>query len=119
MKIKALRKKTGLTQTELAKCCETTQQQIAKIENGIVDPKVSTLEKLADALQVDAKDLFYSRKEFLSLIESGIKELELSPGKHNLVDINYFMSRHKSLPSFHRYWEELEIHNTTLKYKEV
>lgn len=49
--IRSLRLKAGLTQTELAEAAGVTQAYIAKIESGKSDPKISTLEKISEALR--------------------------------------------------------------------
>lgn len=55
------RKERGLTQTQLAELMGTTHSHISRLENRVVDPAPSTLEKWADALAVTA---FYGvRKE--------------------------------------------------------
>lgn len=74
MKISILRKQKGLTQADLANMCETTQQQIAKIEGGVVDPKLSTLRKIADSLDIDVSELFYSKSEFIYNLNELIQE---------------------------------------------
>jgi len=118
MKIRALRKSAGLTQDDLAKKCGTTQQQIAKLEMGVTDPKVSTLEKVAAALACDVKDLFYSRSEFLETIRSGVTTLGLDLAKHSVIDVNYFLSREFQVPTFHPLWERVQIKQGQLVFKE-
>jgi predicted transcriptional regulator len=49
--IRSLRIKLGLTQEQLAELAGVTQAYIAKIEAGIADPKVSTLERILTALE--------------------------------------------------------------------
>ncbi len=49
--IRNLRIKLGLTQAQLAELAGVTQAYIAKIEAGIADPKVSTLERILTALE--------------------------------------------------------------------
>ncbi len=49
--IRSLREKIGLTQTELAEEAGVTQAYVAKVEAGKVDPKLSTLEKISEALK--------------------------------------------------------------------
>ena len=49
--IKAMRKRLGLTQAQLAELTGVTQAYIAKIEAGVADPRVSTLEKISNALE--------------------------------------------------------------------
>lgn len=51
-KIAEARKRYGLSQLDLANAIGTTQQQVAKWESGKVDPRVSSLEKIAGALGV-------------------------------------------------------------------
>lgn len=49
----ALRLKAGLSQTELAKRLDMLQPNLSRLERGLVDPKLSTLQQLADVLGVD------------------------------------------------------------------
>ncbi len=55
--IKNLRKKLGVTQTELAKKAGVSQAYIAKIEANKVDPKVSTFNRILRALEDFKKDV--------------------------------------------------------------
>jgi HTH-type transcriptional regulator/antitoxin HipB len=48
--IREARKKSGLTQEELARRAETTKSAISRIENHAEDIKLSTIEKVAKAL---------------------------------------------------------------------
>lgn len=48
--IRKLRKKFGITQKELAKKAGVTQAYIAKLENKQIDPKLSTFNKILNAL---------------------------------------------------------------------
>jgi predicted transcriptional regulator len=64
--VKKLRKKVGLTQTELAEKAGVSQSLIARIESGSVDPRLSTLQKILSAMQIadeeslTAKDIMFS-----------------------------------------------------------
>lgn len=49
--LKSLRVTKGLTQAELANNCGLSQSLIARIENGTVDPRFSTMQKISEALQ--------------------------------------------------------------------
>lgn len=49
--IKILRKKFGITQKELAMKAGITQAYIAKLENKRIDPKISTFNKILNALE--------------------------------------------------------------------
>jgi transcriptional regulator with XRE-family HTH domain len=44
------RRKVGMTQKELAKKMGTSQSAITKIENGVRNPSIKVLQKVADAL---------------------------------------------------------------------
>lgn len=88
-KIKQIRKQAGLTQKELAEQLGTTQQNLAQYENGKRRPKIETIEKIADALEVSIYNLMefdedYSISEkkrmikYLRQLESGINHIEMS-----------------------------------------
>ncbi|MEZ4744343.1 MAG: helix-turn-helix transcriptional regulator [Bdellovibrionota bacterium] len=119
MKITKLRKSKGLTQAQLAELCGTTQQQVAKLENGIVDPKVSTLRRLASSLKCEIADLFWTRKEFINEINTVITSHEIDLNKINLIDLNIICSKERGIPTFHSFWEEVKIDrsNNSLIFK--
>lgn len=48
--VRALRKKLGLTQAEVAQAAGVSQPLVARIENGTVDPRVSTYAAVVEAL---------------------------------------------------------------------
>ena len=48
--LRELRQEAGLSQRELAERIGSTQSAIARMEKGEAEPRVSTLEKLAEAL---------------------------------------------------------------------
>lgn len=54
----AMRRQRGYTQMHLSALSQVEQATIARIEKGIVNPTVSTLCKLANALQVDVIEFF-------------------------------------------------------------
>ncbi len=64
--IRKLRKRAGLTQKELARRAGVSQSLIARIESGSVDPRLSTLKRILQALeeyvseQLTAKDVMAS-----------------------------------------------------------
>ena len=55
--IKRIRNERGFTQKELSKKIGTTQQNLAQYENGKRNPKIETIYKIADALEVDISEL--------------------------------------------------------------
>lgn len=57
MRLKLLRKSSGLTQGELAKRSGISQGYLARLEIGMHDPSLSTLAKLAKALKVTVGEL--------------------------------------------------------------
>lgn len=117
MKIAQIRKQKGLTQSILAEKCATSQQQIAKIEGGVVDPRLSTLRRIANALQCEVSELFYSRSEFISQIEMLIKEFNLSTNDLSLLYLNNLAAQESLLPTFHPFWEEIELVKGKVRFK--
>lgn len=118
MKMMQLRKQRGITQAELAKRCETTQQTIAKIEKSLVDPKLSTLNRIAEALDCELNELFFSKAEFVSQINSVIKEHAVDLKKSKIVGLNHICATERQIPAFHPFWEKIVIFNGQVKLKE-
>jgi transcriptional regulator with XRE-family HTH domain len=56
-RIKALREQKGLTIEKLAYENDLAKGNLSEIEKGLIDPKLSTLEKIADGLDVTLKEL--------------------------------------------------------------
>ncbi len=56
-RLKDLRFRAGLTQQELADRASTTQTTVTRIERDAVEPEVTTIRKLAQALGVTPGDL--------------------------------------------------------------
>lgn len=57
-RIRFLRKKLGLTQTELSELVLKDRQYLYKIEKGLVTPNISTITILAKAMEIPLKELF-------------------------------------------------------------
>ena len=55
--IRKIRKEKKLTQKELGKLCGMSEAQIGQYENGLRNPKMETLKKIAKALKVSSFDL--------------------------------------------------------------
>jgi transcriptional regulator with XRE-family HTH domain len=109
MKITQIRKAKGITQTELADRCGTTQQQIARIENGSVDPRLSTLRRVADALGCELPDLLFTRAEFLREIREVAASQARKPANLPILELNALCSRERHIPAFHPFWEEVAV----------
>ena len=69
-RLKELRKQKGLSQKELAKKLGITQQGVSSLEKLEDPPKVKTLEKLANVLDVSPNDFFYYELDFNSTISN-------------------------------------------------
>jgi transcriptional regulator with XRE-family HTH domain len=52
----------GLTQPDLAKACEVTLPEIARIETGELQAPVAILQKMAKLLKVEVEDLLGNQK---------------------------------------------------------
>ena len=55
--IKRIRKEKGLTQKRLGELCGINEANIRKYELGGAKPKIETIQKIAEALQVPLSDL--------------------------------------------------------------
>lgn len=62
-RVKEIRARHSLTQSELGKQVYVTRQTIAFIEKGEFSPSIKLALKLAKALQVDVNDLFWLEGE--------------------------------------------------------
>ncbi len=111
-----MRRALGLTQTDLAVRCETTQQQIAKIETGVVDPKLSTLRRIAEALGCELTELFYTRTEFLAMVSGIVRDSGIDLAEATVLDLNTICGRATAgLPNFDPLWEEIGIDRVARK----
>lgn len=77
--LKELREDKGITQIELSRFLKVTRQTISSYENGIVEPNVGTLIKLADYYECSLDYLTGRTKEKhnLNLLNKENKELLL------------------------------------------
>ncbi|WP_343696466.1 helix-turn-helix transcriptional regulator [Flavobacterium sp.] len=56
--IRQLREKKGLSQQDLADDCDIKKTQIGRIERAEINTTVKTLVKIANALDIEPKELF-------------------------------------------------------------
>lgn len=56
--LRLIRKRKGLTMTELANLCDIEYRQISDIELGKINTTLATIYLIAEALEIPAKDLF-------------------------------------------------------------
>lgn len=71
-KIKQARKKAGYTQKELGEKLGISQVRVAQYENGIRNPKIETIKKIAEALNVEIIDLIPGLTKLGDAIETDI-----------------------------------------------
>jgi len=57
-KIATLRKRSGLTQEQLAEAAEYSVEFISLVERGVNSPTVAGIERIAQVFKVEAKELF-------------------------------------------------------------
>ncbi len=90
IELKRLRKKLGLTQTELAIKANVSQSLIAKIESGNIDPSYTNAKKIFETLsslneksELSAKDIMH--KKIMSVKSTDtLKEIIKTMRKHNI-----------------------------------
>ena len=92
-RLKELRKNKNLTQLKLAEIIDTEESHISALERGIHFPKFETLEKLANALDVEFNELFfflhYRGRDFL--LKENQRMLEKASDEQ-LKQIYHFLS---------------------------
>jgi len=73
--IRACRKLKGLSQKEVAMTTGINQAQYSRVESGKVEPTISSLERIAEALGVSLSEFFADKKPLeLSVAEQSILE---------------------------------------------
>ena len=65
-RIKKIRLEKGLTQKQLAEKCGLFDSTIRKYESGRQNPKIETVEKIANALGVETSELLYEQSELIA-----------------------------------------------------
>jgi transcriptional regulator with XRE-family HTH domain len=58
IQLRAVRQKQGLSMRELALQADMEYSQLSKIERGVINTTVSSLQSLAEALNVPVKEFF-------------------------------------------------------------
>ena len=61
-KVRARREQLGLSQSDLAELLECSQPNISELEKGNHSPSLSTVERIAKALEVTVEYFFKSRR---------------------------------------------------------
>lgn len=68
--IKRIRVRQGFTQDQLAERIGIARAHMYRIENGIVSMNLRTLDRVANALQVDPEDLFHEGERTVATTET-------------------------------------------------
>ena len=76
--IKRIRKEKGVSQEKLAEACNTATSYIGLMEIYRNVPKLSTIEKIAKALDVDPLAFFQDKEKIPLAIEAEIKKKKKS-----------------------------------------
>ena len=71
--IKRIRKEKNITQKQLGLKCGIAESTIRRYELGLLNPKLETINKIADALEVDV----YELDERIQRIQAGINVIDL------------------------------------------
>lgn len=80
--IRRIRKEKNLTQKQLGQKCGIAESTIRRYELGLLNPKFETLQKIADALNVDIyslderMDKLKNNRKFISELKKQIQEFE-------------------------------------------
>ena len=93
-KIKAYLRSAHLSQKELVKRCGMSQQMVTQYENNMRNPKVETLKRFADALNIPVSALQYIL-EYLGIDTSKMSESELDSAAMDIF--RYIVFRYKEL----------------------
>lgn len=76
--IKAARKKAGMTQKDLAKKLGIPYQGISQYERGVRNPKIATVKKIAEALNISPTELMsgelLAKYDILEILASEIRD---------------------------------------------
>lgn len=101
-RIRSKRKLLGLTQEQLAENADLSHNYIARIEIGTKTPSVTTLFKIADALNVNPAELISSEPstdtrqiENISFALHGLNKDEIEFVLGQLRDTTDYLKRHK------------------------
>ncbi len=104
----------GITQKELGEACGMYESQIRKYELGKANPKIETLQKIADSLQVSIADLAPELLGIRSINDEVIHNMELllkQLPEMDLPDEVKEMHRQTAINEIEKRQEELERMN--------
>ncbi|MBD5479573.1 MAG: helix-turn-helix transcriptional regulator [Lachnospiraceae bacterium] len=106
--IKKIRKEKGFTQKQLGEKLGVSQAAIGQFESNKANPKIETIQKIADALNVTINEIIPdSHEQYMQL------GLEYSVTDYGLIEV---MANHKIFSNIERekIFQKIEIHRTAL-----
>lgn len=92
-RIKTARKMAGLTQKELGDKLGVTQVMISAYESNLRNPKIGTLNRIAQVLDISLSELLDNEYDFLGFSD----EMDLDNYVHELGEFLYYNPKHKVL----------------------
>ena len=102
-KIKAIRKSKGLSQKQLAENLNVSEAMISQYERGIKNPKIETVAKMADALEVTPFDImgmaFFDATLPVEMIRNEVNafdSVEIAFGSKSVELLNEFVQLNKT-----------------------
>ncbi len=99
-KIRHLRLERNLTQKALANKCGMYESQIRKYETGKANPKIETLQKIADALNVPINEL---RSDIAVMVDNFINSIDSVFIEANVLEYNRIIDKSKKGDGFTPY----------------
>jgi transcriptional regulator with XRE-family HTH domain len=63
--LREIRKKRGLSQLEISTTSDLDRAYVSELENGLKNPSLETIYRLADAMEIPAVDLIKKTTEML------------------------------------------------------
>jgi transcriptional regulator with XRE-family HTH domain len=96
-KLSSLRKSKGLTQEELSDLAKINLRTIQRIENGVTDPRSSTLKRICDVLKVDPGEIINAGKtenpDYLSFMHLSVIAILLIPSGNIILPLILWLLR--------------------------
>lgn len=84
--LKNIREALGMTQKQLAKRANTTQQNIARLEKNEVSPSIDTLSKVAKALECELIIGLIPRDNLSKIVEERAKQIAKSINEQSVAN---------------------------------
>jgi len=86
-RIRQLRKQKGVNQDQVAEAAGIDPKSLSRIECGVFNPSIETLQGLATALDVEMQDFFFSDADWARLQKGYLLEVISSASGKQIVEI--------------------------------